>query len=187
MIDWLTDFYGDDLRDTILAAVGPLFAAYALEVWRAEGGVGEPPEAFVTALASAYASHHLDSSRAQLQEVVEQAGDEGVVAALRQRFAEWTEKRPGKVAANETVRAANALSLERMRSEGVVTKRWVTTGTDTCPYCSGLNGTAVEIERPFFTPNDTYQPEGADAPLTFRTDIGHPPVHQGCDCTVGPG
>lgn len=187
MIDWLAEFYGDELRDTILAAVGPLFAAYAVEMWRAEGGAGDPPEGFTAALAAAYADHHVASSRIQLQEVVTEAGEQGAVDALRQRLAEWTDTRPAKVAANETVRAANALAVARMQSEGVVTKRWVASGKDTCPYCSSLDGTAVEIERPFFTPDDSYQPDGAESPLTFTTTIGHPPVHQGCDCSVAPG
>lgn len=186
MIQWLDEFYGsDDLRSSLLQALGPLFAAYALDVWRSDGGVGDPPQAFVTALAASYTDHHLDSSRAQLQEVLKDAGPDALTA-LRERFTEWAEKRPAKVAANETVRTANAISLERMRSEGVVTKRWASSG-GSCPYCTKLDGTEVEIERAFFTPDDTYQPEGAETPLTFTTHIGHPPVHQGCDCSVVPG
>ena len=186
MIEWLDEFYGsDDLRATLTRALGPLFAAYAAEVWRADGGVGEPPAEFVAALAAAYADHHLNSSRIQLQEVLAEAADP--IEALTSRFDEWVEKRPGKVARNETVRAANALAVERMRSEGVVRKVWQSRGSETCPYCRSLNGRTVEIERPFFTPDDSYQPEGADAPLTFTSSIGHPPIHQGCDCAVVPG
>jgi hypothetical protein len=117
---------------------------------------------------------------------VTEAGDDKALDALRARFAEWADKRPAKVASNETVRAANALAVERMRSEGVVTKVWASSG-GSCPYCSNLDGTAVEIERPFFTPADEYNPEGAETPLTFTSDIGHPPVHQGCDCSGVPG
>ena len=121
MIDWLEEFYGADLRDSILAAIGPLFSAYALEMWRAEGGKGDPPEAFVAGLAASYADHHLNSSRIQLQEVIKESGADRALDAIRARLAEWAEKRPAKVAANETVRTANAISEERMRSEGVVT------------------------------------------------------------------
>ena len=186
MIDWLEEFYGSDTRNAILQALGPLFSRYAADVWRAEGGKGEPSEEFVQALAQAYTDHHLNSSRIQLQEVVKEAGEDKALDALRDRFAEWADKRPSKVAANETVRASNAIALEQMRSEGVVTKRWASSG-GSCPYCSGLDGTAVEIERAFFTPDDSYHPEGAETPLTFTTSIGHPPVHQGCDCSVVPG
>ena len=185
MIEWLDEFYGDSLRDSLLQALGPLFARYALDVWHAEGGTGSPPAEFVQSLAEAYTDHHLNSSRIQLQEVLKDADEP--LTALRDRFAEWAEKRPGKVAANETVRAANALAVEKMRTEGVVTKRWVAGGSDTCPYCRTLDGTAVEIERPFFTTDDSFHPEGAETPLTFTSNIGHPPVHQGCVCSVVPG
>lgn len=186
MIDWLEEFYGDDLRGALLAAFGPLFARYAADLWRADGGQGEPPLPFVEGLAASYVDHHLNSSRIQLQEVLAES-DEDALDALRSRFAEWAEKRPGKVAANETVRTANALAVEQMRSEGVVTKRWATSGSDSCPYCTSLDGTAVEIERPFFTTTDSFQPEGAEAPLTFTSEIGAPPVHAGCVCSVVPG
>lgn len=187
MNEWLEEFYGDELRGSLLTAFGPLFARYAADLWRAEGKDGEPPAPFVEGLAAAYVDHHLNSSRIQLQEVLAEAGEDGATEALQARFAEWAEKRPGKVAANETIRTANALAVEMMRSEGVVTKRWATSGSDSCPYCTSLDGTAVEIERPFFTPSDSYQPEGADTPLTFTTEIGAPPVHQGCSCSVVPG
>jgi hypothetical protein len=186
VIQWLAEFYGDDLRASLLASLGPLFARYADEVWEAEGGTGEPPAEFVTALVAAYADHHLNSSRIQLQEVISEAGDTPVIDVLRQRFTEWTETRPGKVAANETVRAANAIALERMRSEGVTRKVWRSSG-GSCPYCTGLDGRTVEVEGAFFEPGDEFNPEGAERPLTFTSSIGHPPVHQGCVCSVVPG
>jgi hypothetical protein len=186
VIDWLEEFYGDALRGSLLAALGPLFTRYAAEVWKAEGGTGSPPAAFVQALAEGYADHHLNSSRIQLQEIVKESGQDRALEAIRERLAEWADKRPAKVAANETVRTANAIAVEQMRSEGVVTKRWQSSG-GACPYCSSLDGTAVEIERPFFTPDDSYQPEGAETPLTFTSEIGAPPVHQGCACSVVAG
>ena len=189
MNEWLDEFYGDDLRGSLIESLGPLFAAYALEVWRAEGGQGTPPEPFVRALAEAYADHHIQSSRIQLQEVVTATSAVGgavALEALRQRFGEWAEKRPEKVANNETVRTGNAIALERMRSEGVTRKVWASSG-GSCPFCSGLDGRTVEVERDFFTPDDTYQPEGADEPLTFTSSIGHPPIHQGCDCSIVAG
>lgn len=190
MNEWLDEFYGDGLRGSLVESLGPLFAAYALEVWRAEGGTGNPPQRFVAALAEAYADHHIESSRIQLQEVVTAAtavgGGVAALEALRQRFGEWNEKRPEKVANNETVRTANAIALERMKTDGVTRKVWASSG-GACPFCSGLDGTVVEVERDFFTPDDSYQPEGADAPLTFTSSIGHPPIHQGCDCSIVAG
>lgn len=187
MIDWLEEFYGsDDLRATLLTALGPLFTRYASDVWQAEGEKGEAPAVFVEGLVTAYVAHHLDSSRIQLQEVVAAAGDEGPLDAIRARLTEWAERRPDKVAANETIRTANAVALEQMRSSGVTRKVWASSG-GACPFCASLDGVTVEVDRDFFTPDDTYQPEGAETPMTFTSSIGHPPIHQGCDCSVVPG
>jgi len=184
VIEWLDKFYAsDDLRRTLEAAFGPAFASYAAEIWLASGGTGDPPLEFVQALASSYVTHHLDSSRIQLTEVVQAAAPGAVLDALSERFGEWAEKRPDKVAANETVRAANAIQLQQMQLVGAVRKVWVTNG-GSCPYCRNLDGTVVGIEQPFFEPGDSFHPEGAETPLTFTGSIGHPPVHQGCNCSI---
>ena len=179
MNEWLEEFYASgELTEGLRRSFIPLFAAYARTL------VDDPDEAFVTALATSFVQHYLDSSRAQLQEVLANADDP--LGALTQRMDEWAEKRPAKVAANETVRASNAIRLQQMQSQGVERKVWASSG-GSCPYCTGLDGTTVEVTRDFFTPDDTYQPEGADTPLTFTSSIGHPPIHQGCDCSVVPG
>jgi hypothetical protein len=186
VIEWLEDFYSSDtVRNSLRAVISPLFSRYAQDVWRAEGGTGQPPDEFVAALAASYVDHHLESSRIQLQEVLTDAPDPP--KALADRLAEWIEKRPGKVAANETVRTGNAIALEQMRSSGVERKVWRSSGSDTCPYCKGLNGRTVEITQDFFTPDDSYQPEGAESPLTFTSNVGHPPCHAGCDCSIVSG
>jgi hypothetical protein len=70
-----------------------------------------------------------------------------------------------------------------MKTRGVTRKVWVASG-GSCPYCTGLDGRTVAIEEAFFTPDDEYSPEGAESPMTFTSSIGHPPVHQGCDCSI---
>jgi hypothetical protein len=176
VIEWLDDFYGDEsLRSDLMDAFLPAFSGYVSE---AVGPVAGP---FVQALAEAYVQHHLDSSRIQLQEVLKGADDP--LQALSERFAECEEKRPTKVARNELVRSANAAQVEQMRSRGVTRKVWVASG-GSCPYCTGLDGRVVGIEETFFTEGDEYSPEGAESPMTFSSSIGHPPVHQGCDCSI---
>ena len=181
MREWLDDFYNSQtVRDSVLASIGPLFTRYAEQVWRSEGGVGDLPSPFVSGLVAAYVAHHLDSSRIQLQELLTAADPK---AAIQERLAEWVETRPAKVAANETFRTANAIALEHLRSSGVTRKVWQSAGKS-CPYCSHLNGRVVEIDKNFFEPGDSFHPEGAERSLTFTSNIGHPPVHRGCDCTI---
>lgn len=176
MIQWLDEFYGDpELRSTLMESFLPAFSSYVSEA------VGGPVAAnFITALAESYVDRHLGSSRAQLQEVLK---DDESLAALQARFDEWEEKRPTKVAKNELVRSANAAQVQQMREKGVTRKVWVASG-GSCPYCTGLDGRTVAIEEAFFTPDDEYNPEGAESPMTFTSSIGHPPVHQGCDCSI---
>ena len=181
MNEWLDEFYGsEELREALGTSFRPLFVAYAQQVID-----GPVDEAFLASLISSYIEHYLDSSRAQLQEVIAAADDP--LPALEARFAEWIEKRPGKTAMRELVRVREAMAMASMQEQGVERKVWAARGSETCPYCRSLDGRTVETTGNFFNESDSYQPEGADAPLTFNRSIAHPPVHDGCDCTLAPG
>lgn len=175
MKEWLEDFYADPaLRQTMLEGFLPVFSTYV-----AEATGGPVAASFVQALAESYIDRHLGSSRAQLQEVI--AGDDPLTA-LAARFDEWEEKRPGKVARNELVRSANAASVQRMREVGVTRKVWRSSG-GSCPYCQKMNGRTIEVDRNFLEAGEELTPEGA-TPMAMTSSVGHPPVHQGCDCSI---
>ena len=180
MIDWLTAFYRDDaLRAQVIEAFRPLFLSYAAAV------VDNPSDEFIDSVIIRFVDRYLDSSRAQLQDVINHAVETGAdpLAALEQRFGEWVEKRPTKVRNNEIVRTGNAARLQDMRDRGVLKKVWVASG-ENCPYCSSLDGTVLGVEEVFFNPNDEFQPEGAERALRFNSDKAHPPIHNGCDCSI---
>lgn len=178
MIDWLQDFYDDPaLRDTLMRSFLPVFSSYVSEA------TGGPVAAsFVQALAESYVDRHLGSSRAQLQEVVK--GSDNPLADLAIRFDEWEAKRPEKVAKNELVRSANAAQVEQFREAGVTKMVWRASGGDTCPFCNELDGTIISVDGTFFKEGDTLNPEGVTTPIHFESSLGHPPVHQGCVCSV---
>lgn len=181
MNEWLDEFYAsEEMRTALAEAYRPAFLAYAAQVID-----GPVDEAFLASLISSYIDHYLDSSRAQLQEVLVNAPNP--VEALESRFAEWTEKRPGKVAQRELVRIREAMAMAQMQAQGVERKAWAARGSETCPYCQSLNGRVVETSGDFFSESDSYQPDGAERPLTFNRSIAHPPIHDGCDCTLVPG
>jgi hypothetical protein len=184
---WFESFYNSPkLRDLVVKSYSGVASRYAAQVWTAEGGIGPPPLDFVNGIVDDYADHHLASSRAQLQSVVSDLPSDPVEqkAAITQRLNEWLIKRPAKVGSNETVRIGNAIAVERMRSSGVTRKVWRTVGKGTCPYCKNLSGRTIEVEKAFFEAGESFEPDGAKSPLTFRSSIGHPPVHQGCDCLI---
>lgn len=181
MIDWLTRFYRDeDLKLQLIESFRPIFTAYAQTV------MASPNEAFVTALANRFVERYLDSSRAQLQEVIRAAVDEGAepLEALSGRFSEWLDKRPSKIRSNEIIRTSNALRMEDMRQRGVVKKVWNSSGGDNCPYCAALDGVVVGVEEKFFESSSTFLPEGVTEPLRFNNDHKHPPIHNGCVCSI---
>ena len=177
MIEWLDDFYGDpELRETMIRSALPLFSSFS------QSATGGPVDSnFIAALAEAYVDRYLDSSRAQLQEVIK--GSDNPLAALAERFNEWDEKRPEKVAQNEMIRSANAAQVQQFRDAGVEKMVWRASG-GACPFCNELDGVIISVTGTFFEKGDTLAPEGVESPINFQSTIGHPPVHQGCTCFV---
>ena len=177
MNEWLEKFYNDpDLRDTLLRSFLPVFSNYVSE---ATGG--PVAAAFVQSLAESYVDRHLGSSRAQLQDLV--SGSSDPLKDLAKRFEEWEEKRPEKVAKNELIRSANAAQVQAFRDAGVEKMVWAASG-GACPFCKELDGVIISVTGTFFEPGDTLNPEGVEHPINFESSIGHPPVHQGCTCSV---
>lgn len=191
MKEWLDEFYGSPAtRAALETSLAPLFTELggaAALVAGSEVGITNPVVgAFLQSMVSSYVDRHLNSSRVQLTELLDSPDPR---AAIQQRLAEWTEKRPGKVAFEETFRTTNAVTETVYRDAGVTRKKWSARGKS-CPYCRRMNGKVVEIDRPFHREGDAIEvPDSevaaaAKAKLNFTHDIGHPPQHQGCDCTI---
>ncbi len=188
LIQWLADWYSEEHRAFIERELEPLMATYAEQVRGiVEGELGDPDavdsatwETFVAGLAAAVAGRWVGSSSGQLNALVRDAEDPA--AAIRDRLQSWEEKRAGQTAGRETVQSASATTKERYRQAGVTRIRWVTTGDD-CPFCARLNGKVIAIEGDFARQEDEMLAEGRK-PLRFRSNIGHPPLHRGCDCSI---
>jgi HK97 family phage portal protein len=82
----------------------------------------------------------------------------------------------------EAVRANNAVALTIYALIGILAKRWMSFG-ENCPYCSRLNGRTVELSRWFLTQGEGMEVQGLQA-WKSGSDIGHPPLHRGCDCMI---
>lgn len=113
----------------------------------------------------------------------------GQVSALKiddinDRMDNWLEKRPEKIAVEESVRASNAATQFIFWSTGFVSV-WRIRGAQTCPYCQELNGRAVKSGEMIFGGGENFEPSGAkNGPMKINRGISHPPLHQGCDCYV---
>lgn len=191
---WIEEFYRDFTKviihriapavRSLAEAIEPIAAA---EVSSQEGITPEM-ERFLAQYSQAFATSYNHSSQGQLRAVLRQAFDEGEdpIEAITARTEEWQERRPGKVASNETVQLSNAVAKTVFAAAGVVRFRWQAMGNETCPLCQEMNGRVVGIDTPFLPADGILQSETGNEIKAYRPTL-QPPLHQGCVCQIVPG
>lgn len=198
---WLEDYYFNEHPEWMRSALLPAFGGYSDAVARtaADETGKEPPS---PALRENFTGRYVDnvvtgysaSSRRQLAKVVRTSladPDASPKEAVQQRLTQWEEgttgaNRADQLARRHIVELGEATSRFVWESIGVMAVTSVAVG-DSCPYCEALNGRTIGIRETFIRKGEKFQPEGADTPLTTKTDIRHPPYHAGCDCTTTSG
>lgn len=131
---------------------------------------------FVQRYTDAAANRHAGSSGGQLAALLEEDDPQDAVST---RLDEWSETRADKSARRERERSSNAMTKAAWIVAGVGAMVWRTIGNN-CPICQEMNGRSTLINVPFLG-------EGADvAGLITRGSVGHPPLHDGCDCYLVP-
>ena len=130
------------------------------------------------------ANKHAKNSRQQLQSIISNTDFVELINALDVRLDEWLANRAEKIARKETTEGNGAFSKYAYVAAGVMSLRWVTTGTATCPFCKKLSGKVVSSTERFVEAGATVESEAGD--LVPRSNIGHPPLHSGCDCFISP-
>jgi hypothetical protein len=140
----------------------------------------EEYEHFIAEYLSAYAARSTESSRRQLQAVIDDAAANSrpVDEAIQTRLDEWTEKRPDKESRNETTRTANAVTRAVFAIAGVTNLVWRNMG-DSCEVCKGLNGRVVGIDKPFASAGSVLA-----GGFSVNRNTSHPPIHRGCACVI---
>lgn len=193
---WLEDYYRKfpDVAEKIML---PAYASYAEALLAAASQeIGMKPdeaemspelEAFTRKVAQAFVQKHAKSSQGQLGQAYGKAvvDSDDPLEAIEGRLGEWEEKTPAKVSMRETVRFGGAFARAFFFSAGVVTLVWVA-GANACPLCREMDGKSVGRMEPFIRNGDEVNADGVD-PLRASSDIGHPPLHDGCECTISPG
>lgn len=186
---FIQDYYANDSSEYIRNNFAPVFSALFSAVSRQaadeistnvktdrlEGWQEEYVETFLY--------RYRKRSRSQILKLLNEA-EEDFQEAVEQRVDEWVEKRPDKIAREENVRAASAVAKFVWAGAGYASLRWVTFG-DTCPHCRALSGKEVKMEGVFLREGEEMKNEGEI--MTSSSNIGHPPLHPGCDCSVAPG
>lgn len=190
---WLADFYRE-FPDFIERHMEAPFEGLEEAITAAtadEVGIDDPADLseFREAYLTAYVERHVDSSRGQIDYVVAEALDEEEDPAemLVERMDEWEERRPEKVAKNESVQAGNAFAKAAFVSYGVTKLRWVAIGAESCEFCQEMDGKVVGIEQDFLGRDEQLDAEGReDGDMKIYRPVGHPPLHPHCVCTIAP-
>ena len=187
----LEEFYHGPFTDTIAEALLPVMRSYARQIYtQASIEVGYPPEftdeleEFIREYCATASRHHAMNSRQQLQSIISATNFDEIINELEIRLEEWLDNRAEKVARRNTTEGNGAFAKFAYVAAGVLTLRWVTTGSDTCPFCKKLSGAIVESKSNFVNAGQTVQSVVGD--LVPRRNIGHPPLHSGCDCFISP-
>jgi len=197
--DWVREWYGRGgaFRSLVSRIFGPALQATieeAAALAAAElNGAGDLPSEFSGEYLGVYALRHADSSAGQILSLADTPQDadgadpeEDPVAV---RLGEWEARRPEKIANDESVRAIEAVVATVILRAGF-TARWTTIG-ESCPFCQSMNGRSVKGPGALFLPaGGSVFPSGGDIglqPMQVSGQVGHPPLHQGCDCMVAAG
>ena len=189
---YLEDYYKQApewIRKTItpvFSTLADMIQAEAAREVGVEAGMTEELKEFVREYTEAFAARHAGSSGGQIKALIRDARAQGLDAAdlIDERLGEWEEKRPGKVAMNESVQESNAVARFVFVAAGITLLRWVALGSDSCPYCQEMNGRVVGVDRPFLGNSDTL--ESDDGRMRINRPTTHPPLHQGCVCAIVP-
>ena len=188
----LEEFYHGEFTEVIAEALLPVIRSYAREIYtQAALEVGFPPEftpdleEFIKGYVSVSAVQHARTSRQELQSLISTLDFTEVLNALELKLAEWLEKRAAKMAKRQTTEGNGAFSKFAYIAGGVVSLRWVTAGSATCPFCKKLNGRSVLGAETFLQAGTAL--ESDEGKLRVSRNVNHPPAHPGCDCFISPG
>lgn len=189
---WLTEFY-EEHKEFWQRQLRPVLIAYANLVAQAVGReldleassaeeIGQFIDEYLASLAARQVGESIGQLRALLDEALIQGED--AEERLNERLVVWEETRAERLARDESSQAGNAFARQFYLLAGVVRLRWVNRGSENCPYCRALDGEVVGIQQFFLSKGEDFQPDGADRPLSRRVNVGHPPLHNGCDCHI---
>ena len=143
---------------------------------------------FMDEYTEAFNARYIATSKNRLNNSVQDAIGDGLdpVAAVETKFKEFEATRPQTVSLKETIKIAGAVSLFTYAAAGITRTVWVAAGSKPCPFCLGLSGMTVSTGQPYKSKDDIYEVEGKE-PLSFSSNIKHPPLHGGCECQIMPG
>jgi len=188
---WLEDFYRDH-AGFIASQFEPALAGFAELVRGAVADEGYPLEdvderiaqfvrAYANGLGIRITGEHLFRLRQKIENGL--AAELDLVEMITETLDDWTENQAAVIARREATRANNGTAFTLYTLAGVIYLRSVAFGKS-CPFCTSLDGRVIGIQEYFLHAGESFQPEGAEKPLTSNNNKKHAPYHDGCDCAV---
>lgn len=193
----LEGFYRNELEPYIARTLLPPLRLFGQSVYREAAGEGGATgddlettprfDTFMKGYAEKVSRAHTSSSTGQLSAIVADGGELGSTSAeladaLEVKLVNWDTVRAGRIARQHAVEAEGAVSKLAWGLVGALTATWVALG-ENCELCDEIDGRSVPIAGSFLKKGDSVDP-GGRAPLVARKAIGHPPLHDGCDCGI---
>jgi HK97 family phage portal protein len=193
--DWLDAFYAADSHgDYVARALRPALDSYgdaigadaADEINAQAPDVTDGVRSMLTGYLTDASAGWCRRSRGALAGVMADAATTAAdpVEALQAQFDDWASWRPASQAADESTRAAGAITRQAWRGSGIRNVSWV--ARDSCPYCTALHGQVRAIDEPFLAKGQPFEADGADEPLVPESNVHHAPIHDRCICDLAP-
>jgi phage portal protein BeeE len=190
---WLEKYYRE-LPDYIKKQITPVYQAFSNAI-RAEianelgtdESVKPEDEHFVRSFADVFVKRYIGASKGQMEAILRDTAAQDMETILDERLSEWEDTRADKVAMNEKTQASNAFAKNIYRLAGIASLVWMAMGSKPCDYCLQMDGMQTDISDDFAY-NGEEIPD--DRSLSIGKNIGHPPLHRGCECQImagGPG
>jgi len=183
----LEAFYATDFGRLVRDIMGPILSTFSAEIMAAAADeTGNPADVDLAPFVSEYldtlALRHSISSRGQIEALARDA--DGGEDAIGERLDQWDAERGERIGHRESVQFSEAVAVASFVAWSVTRLRWVA-NSDACPLCAALDGKVVGIEKNFVGKGDTVNPnDGVTSPLTSSGNVGHAPLHAGCECSV---
>jgi len=185
--EWLEKYYSDNgySYDRLYPVYLSLMKAIKSELKREIGiemDLSDEDKVFLEEYVTGYTETHnryqLNSVSAAITRGIE---NEDVENEVLLTLAAWETSLVSKTSRREAFKASNAFAKNMMLQNEVNTLQWVTVSSN-CPYCDAMDGKTVGIRENFLYEGEKLNENGAI--LAPGSNIGHPPLHSGCDCVI---
>jgi len=153
-------------------------------------------QAFISEYSFKFASGLGTTTKDNLRGLVASAQAEGwSINKLRDEltgiYGGWDKTRAQMIARTETIRSSNAGAVMSYKQAGIEYKQWYTAQDgEVCGFCQEMHNKIVGVGDNYWAMGDTMTvdvPDEKPIKMTFSyEDVGAPPLHPNCRCTILP-